>query len=591
MVRRKLPAFVLAAAALAACGEDEGEDEAILPAPVIDLVVDANRNGRLDPGAADEEAGEEGFSATAGAIFLANLDDDDGNGIPDGADEAVAGDADVRDLAPLLVAPWPGAPDGASARLEVENSDEVRLFLVEGAREAAASYVAVQDPLAVSISTDALRAGAAFALEGRHFASSVAAGAWDGTVGITLTVFDAAGASLGSDRVELRVAPLLFQFNTAPTERIYYSDGGDLNERFAAGVQTMADAAGVPFEGLELPGSFWEWDPWTQDFFDVGFTSIPGPDGVPVGMKVAVRSAQPDRIAGEIVDSRFAGPDWGTVYVHAADWAAAAETDGYSMNSFGNWEVVPPYGDHPLGRNVWGAGDSAREQPDPAFVDFVRAQRVQPEIVVDTSWLLVGHVDEVFSWVQADTPRGWRLLVADPTMAHEMLVGLQQSGQGDAVLFEGKRWIDWQREVEVPADVTVDEILADADLMAASQEAQIRTDEMLAILEEELGLAPEEITPMPFVYEDFFGIGLVAHQPGTVNLLHVDGHVVIPDPFGPVVGGVDLFRADLEARLGALGLEVFFADNWDVYHRNLGEVHCGTNVERRMDLRWWESGR
>ena len=31
--------------------------------------------------------------------------------------------------------------------------------------------------------------------------------------------------------------------------------------------------------------------------------------------------------------------------------------------------------------------------------------------------------------------------------------------------------------------------------------------------------------------------------------------------------------------------------NWDVYHRNLGEVHCGTNVSRRLDARWWESGR
>jgi protein-arginine deiminase len=76
-----------------------------------------------------------------------------------------------------------------------------------------------------------------------------------------------------------------------------------------------------------------------------------------------------------------------------------------------------------------------------------------------------------------------------------------------------------------------------------------------------------------------------------VNLLHVGGRVAVPKPFGPSIDGTDPFESDLSTRLGALGLGVHFVDNWDLYHIEMGEVHCGTNVERSVDVAWWESGR
>jgi protein-arginine deiminase len=85
----------------------------------------------------------------------------------------------------------------------------------------------------------------------------------------------------------------------------------------------------------------------------------------------------------------------------------------------------------------------------------------------------------------------------------------------------------------------------------------------------------------------------VAYQPGTVNLLHFDGHVLIADPFGPNVGGVDVFKQDLDTRLSATGLVTHYVDDWNTYHRNNGEVHCATNVLRVVPHQhpWWESGR
>ena len=34
-------------------------------------------------------------------------------------------------------------------------------------------------------------------------------------------------------------------------------------------------------------------------------------------------------------------------------------------------------------------------------------------------------------------------------------------------------------------------------------------------------------------------------------------------------------------------LGTVFVDDWSVYHMGLGEVHCGTNVERETNNEWW----
>jgi protein-arginine deiminase len=35
-------------------------------------------------------------------------------------------------------------------------------------------------------------------------------------------------------------------------------------------------------------------------------------------------------------------------------------------------------------------------------------------------------------------------------------------------------------------------------------------------------------------------------------------------------------------------MDLVFLDDWEVYHMGLGEVHCGSNVERETDNAWWE---
>ena len=57
-------------------------------------------------------------------------------------------------------------------------------------------------------------------------------------------------------------------------------------------------------------------------------------------------------------------------------------------------------------------------------------------------------------------------------------------------------------------------------------------------------------------------------------------------------GYVKLVQEALDQSHPDLGIKVDWVENWDGYHRLLGEVHCGTNATRKIpDVRWWETGR
>ncbi len=55
---------------------------------------------------------------------------------------------------------------------------------------------------------------------------------------------------------------------------------------------------------------------------------------------------------------------------------------------------------------------------------------------------------------------------------------------------------------------------------------------------------------------------------------------------------VDLFEAYTQVTLESIGMEIYWVDSWH-YHTQLGEIHCGTNVQREVSTRgmppWWET--
>ena len=149
----------------------------------------------------------------------------------------------------------------------------------------------------------------------------------------------------------------------------------------------------------------------------------------------------------------------------------------------------------------------------------------------------------------------------------------------------------------VPAARSVTATLNDSDLMQWSQEAQAEADGVRKTVKDATGLTDAEIIEMPFLTEEVDG-GKIAWQPGTANMLLVGNTMEIPNPFGPKINGVDVYAQDLKDRLGTplnalgsdgQGMKVFLIDDFEGYHINEGEVHCGTNPEGppQPSMLWW----
>jgi protein-arginine deiminase len=156
-------------------------------------------------------------------------------------------------------------------------------------------------------------------------------------------------------------------------------------------------------------------------------------------------------------------------------------------------------------------------------------------------------------------------------------------------MFQGKRWIsDFGREYS--ASLTVNAALQDPDVMGASAEAAVEVDDQVSAIKAATGLTDANIIGIPFTHMTMGGAS-IAHQPGIVNGIVIDDkNYFAPRPYGPIVNGVDTLVAETEAKLATIGYSVKWIEDWDMYHRLAGEIHCASNTTRAVpaDTRWWE---
>jgi protein-arginine deiminase len=360
----------------------------------------------------------------------------------------------------------------------------------------------------------------------------------------------------------------------------------DFRADFLAGIE----AAGNKTEYFEMQVG----DQWNQDYFETGYMSMPIEGGGQHAIRVNFRSANVDnpnnpdnplRPAGQVVFSYLRGID--SAPIQEYDLSHPGQMD--SLDSFGNTETIPPYTyngeSYPLGRIF--RGNLPSFYPDPKFTKMLEDQKIQTPLYVDTSWLLVGHVDETTSFVPADTELGWKLVMNDAQMAIDMFEDLSNQGYGDVVLFEGKEW-----QAGVSAEVTIDDVLDDEDVMGESLASAAEVDDQVAIIKSATGLTEDDIIRIPYLHWTMSGYS-VAYQPGTVNGILIDSdNFMPPKPHGPKIEGKDAMEKQFEEAYSTVGMNVRWVEDWDLYHRLLGEVHCGSNATREIpEVKWWETGR
>lgn len=582
--------------------------------PVIDLVVDANRDGVPKADDKADQDFEAAFDATHGAIFLPNLDDDDGDQLEDFYDDKINGDADAADLAKVLLQPWKDAPNEAVGTLTIDPPNRARVWVklqdgswgqLVGALGNCDTDDTCQPTPSFDMNADWIRTGLELRVEGRQLRMNSTD--WSGNIKLTWTIkdktsgkaYDAAGAENGVDTVVMRVAAWLLNGNLSEFDKWrslrYGTSSPDYTFNKDLDDASAAIGAAVKYETYDTSSYA---DRWTQDFFQTGLVYMPAPDGKVQGFRMF--NARPFANAGgkglpiNWMRKNLLGPDQAIIAVYKKP------NSGSSYDSHGNHDLLPPYktatADYKYGRVVTGSGVLPETW---AWYDAQRAQG--PRLQLDSAWLLVGHIDEFLSYYPAKTARGWKLMVGSNKMAKDMFEKAQKDGNGKATVMPGRQGWTPANKLE-SLEQTVDDVLKNQDVLQWSQEAEVKVQANLTkTLIPELELKDDEYVYMPFLTESVSG-KKIAWQPGTVNCLVIGNHAMIPKPFGIIINGVDVFEKDLNDRLGTAanalgadgqGMKVHFVDDWYGYHINEGEVHCGTNPEMppASKLKWWDLAR
>lgn len=581
-----------------------------------DIRADTNRDGFVDLIGESDAQEKTSWTQSHGAIFLPNIGDTDQRcskialSEPYSDVSALVACNDSSDdvqrapqyLAPLKTVPIPDLPLGAFGQVSVPDIDaraNVRIFRREGN-----DWIITHDN--DTFSDQELVSGLDLGIDGRDIHRP---GGWDGRVNVRFAVYSDDITS--TDEVALRVAPVLTHHNLDSVEQVLAMEANDTTvqgfylQKFNQDLEAIVKQAGVP-QGLYLfaqrldpdhPYRHLNREIWTQDFMEPGYVSMPGPGGT-ISLRVMIRSAEKYRELGEDLFAHYRG----------TELAAVQQPDGPGrlVDDTGNVEAIPPYvyndQSYPAGRVIMGTDGDEK----PFLTSFFQAQELQDPILLDTSWLGVGHVDEFVQFLPVETERGWVVMVNDPRAGLKMLQDIQAAGYGSLPAISRKNDTGVNPECDLydlddddctsPRGVftpTIDELLANPETAYLNEGAAQHIDANIETLRKETGVGDAEILHLPclvqkhgYFDESHFKVG--GFFPNVVNGLVLSGlnTYVAPNPYGPVIDGKDVLAEAISGLYAKVNMVVRFVDDWNTHHPN-GEIHCGTNSFRDISARWW----
>jgi protein-arginine deiminase len=495
--------------------------------------------------------------------LIPNIDDDNGDGVPDVNAAPLAGGAD-DEMLQVHVVPAGKLPQGTVVRAEI----------VEPWTHFARAFVRISSPDGSHLfapspqvsPAEARKSGIVIGIEAAEFPSPDR----PPTIEVSVTFETPAGHPLQVETIKGTVAPFLLSSCLDPAVRIQVVKT-KATETFVRNLGPLVEAAGAALEVID-DASIPEHDIWIQDAVEIGYAT----DGERV-LHVALhgnRGRQLDAVFAKKALCRNSG------VIHKGDFRGkSAEW----IDWYGNLEVSPPVNvkgrEFATGRAY--AGTQGERAMHPEIIKFLEAQGAQgPVLWLDTSWLVIGHVDETVSWVPSKFGTPYRMMIPSPRLAVEILRQAEKDAPGGILNRGTKRAGDKPGEFERP----VADALKDAGLMAAQDRVQEKIDAVRRTLQDGLGVADADIIEIPVLFnssDDWYRGRYFAETVNMINGLLVGSDYVVPDPRGPLVGGKDVLLQAVKDRLEPLGCRVVPLDCFYPYHRGGGEIHCGTNATRR----------
>lgn len=485
------------------------------------------------------------FVTPAGPLpLLANLDDDDRDGRADASDDRINGEADLRDLTSLRVEVVD--PLIVAARLTTD-TEAIRLFVPDG------------DGWRPAVPGEAVPL-----LEGRgkllvECRAWINAG-WDGRATITAVGTTAGGAEAGRATVEAAVVPVELVPETAGARAVYVASGPYDNDDFIAVLRRELAGLDVPLVVHEA--GRWQ-EMWMQDTMELAAARVPGEDGPRMTVVLAgLRGVDP-------FPETLLGPD--VAVERVAEPRPVAGGDAWA-DWYGNLTVSPPTLARPRGRVIYGRNVLTGETFHPDVIAFLAAQHAQPPLWIDTSWLLIKHVDEIVAFLPGADGQG-AMLVADPLAGLELA---RAAGVPAAVGPRGDLFAEANRWIAAAIETT---LVGGGSTARAGESGDVAgRDGLLALL----GWPADRVVRLPVAFQPPAGPPLreeiaaaEAVWSNPVNMLFVNGTVFcgkagMPEPVAEVCR---------ERFLAAGARKVVFLDDAG-YHRAKGNVHCGTNARR-----------
>jgi hypothetical protein len=284
-----------------------------------------------------------------------------------------------------------------------------------------------------------------------------------------------------------------------------------------------------------------------------------------------------------------------------------------NLDAFGNVQILPPIlPQYPFGRIIYGTSPDNLQQSNISYnlVDFLESQQIQKPIHVNTSWLSVGHVDEVLSYVpDPQSKLGFRILIASP----KKFLDLIQQLSSETVIFDNKD--NYYVFDEVTPDVKqrftlksgkpdqfpcvfksqlkVGQILNWKEIRETNVTYQKYLDDIRKVVMKELGLGWSDFYEVPIYYwPKSIAFRARSIMPNMINNLYLTaskpnyrGFMLVPKPFEAETN--DKFESYFKSLLPT-DVKPYFIRNWDSYYLLEGDINCGTNARRVASKKsWW----
>jgi protein-arginine deiminase len=508
---------------------------------------DTNRDGQINE---QDEAGKEQWSLSKGALILFNDRNNDRGKIPTWKQTKV------------------NAPRRAAMLSQVnltlsENFKTSQLFIT--ADSIASPHISVfqktgdgWQPVDISGAKPLVfSTNIVLGVEAKQFADRN----WNGTVNLKAIALNN-GQEIASTTIQMGVSPWMIPPNTAPVTEIQVSDRGSVNSEFISQLKEAVEPTGAQVKIIQGDRT------WMQDTQKNGYVQLPEKSEIRQ-FNVAIKSNSEQDKNPPVKSTQ--NRDWKVVEIGnprsldpVSQWS-----DGY-----GNLQVTPPIPGYPMGRVYYGNSGNAGFNPE--VLDFIQAQRIQgPPVDIDTSWLLTRQVDEIINFIPAQTPGQYVMAIASPEAGVKLLEELEGRGYGDVTINRG-----------LSTQTTVSAALKNRTLIQHNLYLQNqKLNPIVDKLKREFLLRDDQIVRVPVM----FGYSGYAWWPNMVNSVPVNGKLLVSNPRGPMIDGVDYTQERLRQLLLPAGVSVSFLD--DKYYQELkGNVQSATNTVRKPeDKPFWQS--